>query len=289
MRLPAVAIASLLALPFGLAGQDFDDIQISRTQVAPAMYMLQGSGGNIGLSIGDDGALIVDDQFGPLTEKIVAAIAELTDKPVEYVINTHFHYDHTDGNENFGRLGAAIVAHSNSRDRMLTDQFVRTRPQPAYSPDGLPEITFDQAVSVHFNGQTIDIFHLGRAHTDGDAVVYFREANVIHTGDVFVRYGLPFIDLGNGGSLQGMIRFVDAISQVINDDTVVIPGHGAVSTRQDVVEYAVMLRSIRDRVQVQIDEGRTLQQIIESDPTEGFGPGDPADFVTNAFNSLSPR
>jgi len=289
MRLPAVAIASLLALPFGLAGQDFDDIQISRTQVAPAMYMLQGSGGNIGLSIGDDGALIVDDQFGPLTEKIVAAIGELTDKPVEYVINTHFHYDHTDGNENFGRLGAAIVAHSNSRDRMLTDQFVRTRPQPAYSADGLPEITFDQAVSVHFNGQTIDIFHLGRAHTDGDAVVYFREANVIHTGDVFVRYGLPFIDLGNGGSLQGMIRFVDAISQVINDDTAVIPGHGAVSTRQDVVEYAVMLRTIRDRVQVQIDEGSTLQQIIESDPTEGFGPGDPADFVTNAFNSLSPR
>lgn len=275
-------------LPAGMAGQDFDDVQISTIQVAPSIYMLQGSGGNIGVSIGDDGALIVDDQFAPLTDKIVTAIAELTDQPVEYVINTHFHYDHTDGNENFGRLGAAIVAHENSRVRMLTDRYVRARPQPAYSAEGLPEITFDQAVRVHFSGQTIDIFHLGTAHTDGDAVVYFREANVIHTGDVFVRYGLPFIDVGNGGTIEGMIRFVDAVTHVIDQDTAVIPGHGAVATRQDVVEYAVMLRTIRDRVQAEIDRGRSLQQILQSNPTEGFGPGDAEEFTTNVYNSLAP-
>ena len=222
------------------------------------------------------------------TQKIVAAIAELTDEPVDYVVNTHFHYDHTDGNENFGRLGAAIVAHENSRVRMLSDQYVRTRPQPAYPADALPEITFDQSIRVHFNGQTIDIFHLGTAHTDGDAVVFFREANVIHTGDVFVRYGLPFIDPGNGGTINGMIRFVDAVAHLIDTDTAVIPGHGAVATRQDVVEYGVMLRTIRDRIQSEIDRGRSLPQVLQSSPTEGFGPGDAEEFVTTVYNSLVP-
>ncbi len=288
MRHSAFIIASLLVLPTGVAGQDFDDVQISTIQVTPSIYMMQGSGGNIGVLIGEDGTLIVDDQFAPLTDKIMAAIAELTDEPVEYVVNTHFHYDHTDGNENFGRLGAAIVAHENSRVRMLTDQYVRTRPQPAYSPEGLPEITFDQSIRVHFNGQTIDIFHLGRAHTDGDVVVYFQEANVIHTGDVFVRYGLPFIDEGNGGTINGMIRFVDAVTHVIDEDTVVIPGHGSLATRQDIVEYGVMLRTIRDRVRAEIDQGRSLEQILQSNPTEGFGPGDADEFMTNVYNNLVP-
>ncbi len=288
MRHPAFVFSSLLWLPAALAAQDFDTVEISATQVTPSIYMLQGSGGNVGVSIGDDGTLIVDDQFAPLTDKILAAIAELTDEPVEYVVNTHFHYDHTDGNENFGGMGAAIVAHENARVRMTTDQFVRVRPQPAYSPEGLPEITFDQSVRLHFNGQTIDILHLGNAHTDGDAVIYFREANVMHTGDVFVRYGLPFIDVGNGGSINGMIRFVDAITHVIDQDTAVIPGHGAVASRQDVVEYAVMLRTIRDRVQDAIDQGRSLQQILQSNPTQGFGPGDAEEFVTNVYNGLAP-
>ncbi len=288
MRLTHFALASLLALPAAVLGQDFDDVQISTTQVASSIYMLQGSGGNIGVLIGEDGTLIVDDQCAPLTQKIVAAIAELTDEPVDYVVNTHFHYDHTDGNENFGRLGAAIVAHENSRVRMLSDQYVRTRPQPAYPADALPEITFDQSIRVHFNGQTIDIFHLGTAHTDGDAVVFFREANVIHTGDVFVRYGLPFIDPGNGGTINGMIRFVDAVAHLIDTDTAVIPGHGAVATRQDVVEYGVMLRTIRDRIQSEIDRGRSLPQVLQSSPTEGFGPGDAEEFVTTVYNSLVP-
>ena len=286
MRHITFGIASLMAIPTAVLSQDFDDVQISATQVVSSIYMLQGSGGNIGVSIGEDGTLIVDDQFAPLTDKIVAAIAELTDQPVEYVINTHFHYDHTDGNENFGRLGAAIVAHENSRVRMLSDQYVRTRPQPAYSADGLPEITFDQSVRVHFNGQTIDIFHLGSAHTDGDAVVFFREANVIHTGDVFVRYGLPFIDGGNGGTINGMIRFVDAVAHVINTDTAVIPGHGAVASRQDVVEYGAMLRTIRDRIQAEIDRGSSLPRVLQTNPTEGFGPGDAEEFVTTVYESL---
>ena len=288
MRHPAVVIGSLLIVPAALAAQDFDDVEISTERIAPSIYMLQGSGGNIGVSIGDDGVLVVDDQFAPLTERITAAIGALTDAPVEYVVNTHFHYDHTGGNENFGRLGAAIVAHEQSRFRMLSDQLVATTPQPASAPDALPEITFDQSVRLHFNGQTIDIFHLGRAHTDGDAMVYFREANVIHAGDVFVRYGLPFIDTENGGTINGLIRFVEAVAQVIDEDTRIIPGHGAVAGRQDLVEYGAVLRTIRDRVQDGIDRGHSLEEILASDPTAGFGPGDPAAFVTNTYATLAP-
>lgn len=288
MRYSAAIIGSLIIVPAALAGQDFDDVEITTELVAPSIYMLQGSGGNIGVSVGDDGVLVVDDQFAPLTERITAAIGALTDGRVEYVVNTHFHYDHTGGNENFGRLGAAIVAHEQSRVRMLSDQLVGTTPQPASSPEALPEITFDQSVRFHFNGQTIDIFHLGRAHTDGDAVVYFREANVIHTGDVFVRYGLPFIDTGNGGTINGLIRFVEAVAQVIDEGTRIIPGHGAVATRRDVVEYGAMLRTIRDRVQQGINQRRSLAEILVSDPTAGFGPGDPDEFVTNTYNTLAP-
>ena len=288
MRHPAAVIGTLLTLPAALAAQDFDDVEITSELVAPSIYMLQGSGGNIGVSIGDDGVLVVDDQYAPLTARIAAAIRALTDAPVEYVVNTHFHYDHTGGNENFGQLGAAIVAHEQSRIRMLNDQLVGTTPQPASAPEALPEITFDQSVRFHYNGQTVDIFHLGRAHTDGDAMVYFREANVIHAGDVFVRYGLPFVDTGNGGTINGLIRFVEAVAQVIDEDTRIIPGHGSVATRQDLIEYGAMLRTIRDRVQAGIDEGHSLGEILASDPTAGFGPGDPEEFVTNTYDTLAP-
>ena len=290
-----VALASLI--PAGaasgtrvIAAQDFDQVEITTVPVTDSIFMLQGQGGNIAVSTGADGTFIVDDQFAPLTEKIKAAIAELTDQPVRFVINTHFHYDHTDGNENFGGDGAIIVAHENSRRRMETDQIIQffEYEQAAYSADGLPKITFDESMRFHYNGDTIDIFHVGAAHTDGDAVVHFVDSNVVHAGDVFVRYGFPFIDEPNGGTIDGIIWTARAIAARIDDDARIIPGHGDLSTRADLLEYVEMLETIRDRVAEQIDAGRTLIEVLDTDPTRGYEPrGIPVNgFIKSVFDSL---
>lgn len=255
-----------------VAAQDLQDVEITVVPVTESIYMLQGSGGNIGVSIGDDGTFIVDDQFAPLTEKIVDAIAGLTDHPVDFVINTHWHWDHTDGNENLGRMGSVIVSHENSRRRMTSDQIIELfdHRQEAYAPEGLPKITFDESVRFHLNGETIDVFHLGPAHTDGDAMVYFRDANVMHTGDVFVRYGFPFIDQPNGGSVNGIIDAVERVAERTDAETVFIPGHGPLSDRDDLLAFGEMLATIRDRVVAGIEEGRSFEEIVASDPTRGY-------------------
>ncbi|MDH3205451.1 MAG: MBL fold metallo-hydrolase [Gemmatimonadota bacterium] len=284
-------LCGLLACALPVAAQDFDQIQITTTPVRGSIYMLQGSGGNIGVSIGDDGTMIVDDQFGPLTQKITAAIARLTPNPVNYVVNSHWHYDHSDGNVNFGRAGATIVAHENSRTRMMSDQIVSlsNRLQEAYSEEGLPKITFYRSMRFHYNDDAIDVVHLGPAHTNGDAFVYFRDTNVIHTGDVYVRYGLPFIDNPNGGSISGMIESVWTIAGMIDDDTIVIPGHGQLSNRDDMLAYRAMLVTIRDRMQTLMDQGRTPDQIVAANPTRGYaepGPGTER-WIRAAFDDLS--
>ena len=272
MRRTTSALFALLVYPAIAAAQNFDNIQIRTIPVTESIYMLQGSGGNIAVSIGDDGTFIVDDQFAPLTDKIVAAIAELTDNPVDFVVNSHWHYDHSDGNENFGRAGAYIVAQDNSRRRMETDQVLSgsNRPQPAYDEVGLPKITFFESMRFYYNNNTIDVIHTGPGHTDGDAQVYFRDSNVIHTGDMFVRYGLPYLDHGNGGSLDGMIDATWSIAGVIDDDTIIIPGHGQLSTRTDLLEYRDMLVTIRDRIKDQIDRGRSADQVVASNPARGY-------------------
>ena len=277
MKRTTPAILGLLVFPVLGSAQDFDNIQITTIPVTENIYVLQGSGGNIGVSIGDDGTFIVDDQYAPLTDKIVAAIAELTDHPVDFVVNSHFHYDHTDGNENFGRAGALIVAQDNSRRRMATDQVLSgsNRPQPAYSKVGLPKITFLESMRFYYNDSTIDVIYTGPGHTDGDAQVYFRDSNVIHTGDMFVRYGLPYIDHGNGGSLDGMIEALWSIAGIINDDTIIIPGHGQLSTRADLLEFRMMLVTIRGRIKDQIAQGRSVDQVVASNPARGYAePGD---------------
>ncbi len=264
-----------LALLFagGAAGQDFDNIEISTIEVTDGIYMMQGSGGNIGVSVGADGTFIVDDQFAPLTDKIEAAIAELSNDPVDFVVNTHFHYDHTDGNENFGRAGAYIVAQDNSRKRMEADQVLASgRLQEAYDDVGLPKITFFDAMRFYFNGNTIDIVNTGAGHTDGDAQIYFREANVIHTGDMFVRYGLPFIDRNNGGTLDGMIDATWNIATLIENDTQIIPGHGQVSSRGDLLDYRTMLLTIRTRLKAAKAEGLSFDEFIDTEPADGYAP-----------------
>ena len=273
-NLNLLALLACLLLPFLATAQDFDNIEITTTPVRDNIYMLQGSGGNIGVSIGNDGTLIVDDQFAPLTNKIAAAIAELTDRPVNIVVNSHFHYDHTDGNENFGRAGAYIVAHDNSRKRMESTQVLAGsgRVQEAYDTVGLPKITFFDSMRFYFNGNAVDIVKTGNGHTDGDAQIYFREANVIHTGDMFVRYGLPFIDQSNGGTLDGMIDALMNIASLIDDDTIIIPGHGQLSSRDDLLDYRAMLVVIRGKLVRAKVLSLSPGEMLESQPANGYAP-----------------
>lgn len=274
MRITNLILCGLAAYaPLSLA-QDFDNIEITTIPVRDNIYMLQGSGGNIGVSIGDDGTFIIDDQFAPLTDKIVAALAELSDKPVDFVVNSHWHYDHSDGNENFGRAGAYIVAQDNSRKRMESDQIVSlsNRPQPAYDEVGLPKITFLDSMRFYYNDNAIDVIYTGPGHTDGDAQVYFRESNVIHTGDMFVRYGLPFIDQPNGGSTDGMIDALWDLAGIIDDDTIIIPGHGQLSTRDDLLEYRTMLTTIRTLLKAEIAAGQSADEVVASNPARDFAP-----------------
>lgn len=272
MRRTTSAVSLLLMSPALALAQDFDQIQITTIPVTDGIYMLQGSGGNIGVSIGEDGTFIVDDQFAPLTEKIVTAIRALTAEPVELVVNTHWHYDHTDGNENFGRAGALIVAQDNSRRRMESPQVVslNDRAQAPYALVGLPKITFPESMRFYYNGNVIEVIHLGPAHTDGDAAVYFRDANVLHTGDTFTRSALPFIDQPNGGSIDGMIEWAWQLAGMIDDNTRIIPGHGALSTRADLLEHREKLITIRDRIRSELGRGHTADQIVASNPAQGF-------------------
>ena len=273
-NLNLLALLACLLLPFLATAQDFDNIEITTTPVRDNIYMLQGSGGNIGVSIGNDGTLIVDDQFAPLTNKIAAAIAELTDRPVNIVVNSHFHYDHTDGNENFGRAGAYIVAHDNSRKRMESTQVLAGsgRVQEAYDTVGLPKITFFDSMRFYFNGNAVDIVKTGNGHTDGDAQIYFREANVFHTGDMFVRYGLPFIDQSNGGTMDGMIDALMNIASLIDDDTIIIPGHGQLSSRDDLLDYRAMLVVIRGKLVRAKVLSLSPGEMLESQPADGYAP-----------------
>ncbi|MFT5321387.1 MAG: cyclase [Pseudohongiellaceae bacterium] len=278
---------ALLCTPIFVSAQtDFDEIEITVNEVTNGIYMLEGSGGNIGLSVGEDGVFIIDDQFGPLTQKIKTAIAAYSNDDVQFVFNTHFHYDHSDGNENFGAGGAVIIAQDNARMRMTEDNFLQVVnvQQNAYNADGLPKITFTDSMTLHYNGHTLQAMHFGSGHTDGDTILKFEEANVIHTGDVFVRYGLPFIDVPNGGNLNGIIRVMHGAIAMADADTKVIPGHGQLSGRQDMLDYVEMLETIRDRVYEGIKAGLTLEQITATNPVRGY----PEGFLNNeSFSKIA--
>lgn len=255
MRTNLLKIASALFLFVWLeqvaAQQDFSNVEIKTIHVAKNVYMLQGSGGNIGVSVGEDGTLIVDDQFAPLAGKILAALKELNPNKPRYILNTHHHGDHTGGNPQFGRDGE-IIAHANVRKRLLASKLEKA---------GLPVVTFEDSLSVHFNGEEVKIVHVPPAHTDGDSVVYFTGANVIHFGDTFFSGRFPNIDLGGGGSVRGYIKGVaDAIAKT-PPDAKLIPGHGPLSTVKELKEFHEMLVETSGIVQKAIDAGKTLQQI----------------------------
>ncbi len=230
--------------------QTFDEVEINVHPVAGQVYYIEGRGGNIGLFVGDDGVFLVDDQFAPLTDKIVAAIRPLSDKPIRFLVNTHLHPDHTGGNENFGKMGALIFGHDNVRRQMLISAYTQ---EP-------PLVTYSQDVSFHINGETVHVFKTPDAHTNGDSYIYFKGSNVIHAGDVYRTTSYPYIDINNGGSFLGTIKALELLVDVSDDDTKIIPGHGVISGAGEVQAFLDMLLVIRDRVKVSIKAGMSLQE-----------------------------
>jgi len=254
------------------AQEDFSKVEIRTEKLADTVYMMTGSGGNLGVSVGEDAVFVIDDQFAPLTAKIQAAIANLTSKPVKFVLNTHWHFDHTGGNENLGKAGAIIVAHENVRKRLSTEGFIeflgmKTKPEPKIA---LPIATFTRDVTFHLNGDELVVTHVPRAHTDGDSIVEFKKSNVVHMGDTFFNKLYPFIDSSSGGTVAGVLAAVDGVLKTAGDGTKIIPGHGPLGSKADLKAYRDMLAAVSGNIRGQIRAGKTLEQVIASKPTAKY-------------------
>ncbi len=290
-------IICLLLLTNTLFAQNFDTVKIRPQRVTDNIYMLTGSGGNIGLLLGSDGVLMIDDQYAPLSQKISDAIKSLAKNNLRFVVNTHVHGDHSGGNENFKKQGATLVAHEQVRVRMMTEQFNKrfNRTTPPRDKDAWPQITFNTNMNFHVNGEDVDLIHLGKGHTDGDLIVHFKKANVFHAGDAFVRYGYPFIDLSSGGTVNGFIKTLDKFLLLLDENSKVIPGHGALATKADVKLLRDQLADIRDQVAAAIKKGTKMEDIAGLGITDkydekmgkGFLKG--TDFVMMIAESLSAK
>jgi len=254
------------------AQQNFDKVEIKTQKLTDSVYMLIGAGGNMGLSVGPDGVFLIDDQFAPLTPKIEAAIKVLTPKPVTFVINTHWHSDHTGGNVNLGKAGALIVAQDNVRKRLSSDQFIELlgAKEKPMAKEGLPVITFSQSVNFHLNGDDIAVFHVPNAHTDGDAIIHFRKANIVHMGDVFFNGFYPFIDFSSGGTPDGFIAAVERVIAITDAQTKIIPGHGPLAGKAELVIYRDMLVGTIGKIKALVKQGKTLEEIVAAKPTADF-------------------
>ncbi|HVQ08421.1 MAG TPA: MBL fold metallo-hydrolase [Allosphingosinicella sp.] len=273
MRLILTASLLLAAAP-ALAHQPPPAGEIRVERIAPGIAVLFGRGGNIGVSFGADGNILIDDQYAPATARVVAAVATLDPDPIRYVINTHWHGDHSGGNENLGRAGTVIVAHDNVRLRMSMAQVVRGEAVPPSPGGALPVITFSENLTFHLNGDDIRAIHVDNAHTDGDSLIYWTRANVLHMGDTYFNGLLPFIDLDSGGSIDGAIVAVETGLALANEQTRIIPGHGPMARRADLIRYRDMLVDLRNRVGQGIAAGRTLEQIKAERLADGYGPPD---------------
>jgi cyclase len=296
-----LAIAATLLIPQAARAQDqdFSKVQIKVTKVSGNIYMLEGAGGNIAASVGEDGIVIVDDEFAPLAEKIAAALKNLgiTDKPVRFVLNTHYHGDHTGGNANFAKDGSTLIAQDNVRKRLESGGVagnggsVKMENKPAEKA-ALPIITFEHDVTVHLNGEDIRALHFPAGHTDGDAIIYFPKNNVVHMGDDFVRYGFPFIDVAAGGSVQGMIAACEKSIAQLPADVKIIPGHGALSNVDDVRVYIKMLKETSAAVQSALDAHKSLDEMKKEkilSPWSKFSSEAQSEdvFIETLYNSLT--
>lgn len=278
----AAALAGGLALPG--AAQDFSKVEIRSTQITPTTWLLTGAGGNIGLSVGPDAVFVIDDQFAPLAPKIREAIARITPRPVQFVLNTHFHYDHTGGNEAFGAGGALIVAHDNVRKRMSSDQLIQlfgtSSPQPASPKAALPVVTVAGELTFHINGDEVHAFHVPRAHTDGDLVVHFRRSDVFHLGDVFFNGSYPFIDIGSGGSAEGMVAAMDRVLALAGDKSRIIPGHGPLAGKAELQAARDMLATVAGRIREARKAGRSDSEIAAARPAADYDAAWGKGFIT---------
>ncbi len=261
------AIFSLFVFCFSLivCAQN-NDVVIKTNKLSENIYMLEGQGGNIGISVGEDGIVMIDSQFAPLTPKILTAIKAISNKPIKFLINTHWHHDHVGGNENIKNEGAIIVAHDNVRKRMSVDQFDKYRNRTTKaSPTKLPLVSFSDNITFHMNGEDIMVFHVDNAHTDGDAMIYFTNSNVLHMGDTYFQGKYPFIDLATGGSVNGYINAAKRALMLIDDDTKIIPGHRNLSNKKELTAYLTMLETLKTRVLAEIKEGKTEQEVTNNE------------------------
>jgi glyoxylase-like metal-dependent hydrolase (beta-lactamase superfamily II) len=295
----AVTVAALLggAVAVVVAQNDMDKVEIKTDKLAGNVWVLYGAGGNIGLCAGADGAVLVDDEFAPLSAKILAAVKQVSDQPVRWVVNTHWHGDHVGGNENLATAGATIVAHDRVRTRLLEGQdnkFFGRKVAPA-TGRALPLVTFNDSTTLHVNGEDVLAFHVAPAHTDGDVIVWFPKANVVHMGDTFFNGFYPIIDLESGGSVDGMIAASERVLPRIDDDTKVIPGHGPATDKATLQKYHDMLVGVRAAVAKLVKEKKTLEQVVAAKPTapwdEVWGKGylKPDMFATLLYTELSKR
>lgn len=293
MRIVYSSLLVLAALPMlALAQRDFSTVEIKSAPLRGGTHMLTGAGGNIVASVGADGLFIIDDQYAPLTGKILVALAKLSDQPPRFVINTHWHGDHTGGNENHGKAGAVIVAHDNVRKRMSAGQLLRGENVPPASKEALPVVTFANEVSLHLNGDDVHVWHVAHAHTDGDALVKFGTANVLHMGDIYFNGMYPFIDAESGGSIGGLLAAVERGLALSDEKTLVVPGHGAVSNRAELAAYGAMYKGYRDRVAALKREGKSLEEILAAKPTAATDAAlgktfiKPDELVTSIYKTL---
>lgn len=288
----ALSLATLLNTT--ALAQDFSGVTIKTEKLTDTLYMLTGAGGNIGLSAGDDAVFVIDDQFAPLAGKIKAAVAAVTKKPVQFVLNTHFHGDHTGGNEAFGKDGALIVAHDNVRRRLSTEQLISFMNQrsPAQPKAALPVVTVPSAISFHINGDEVHAFHAPAAHTDGDLIVHFRKADVFHMGDTFFNGFYPFIDTGSGGTADGVVAAADRVLALASDKSRIIPGHGPLATKAQLQAYRTMMATITQRLKELRKAGKSDTEIRAAKPTAdldaawGGGFMKPDDFVRMMLDAI---
>ncbi|MBN7816115.1 MBL fold metallo-hydrolase [Algoriphagus pacificus] len=290
-KLTFIFLSCLLFAGISKAQSGMENVTITSEQLAPNIYVLFGSGGNIGLAVGENYAYMIDDQFGQLSEKILAAVRKITDKPLKYVVNTHWHGDHTGGNENMAKQGAILVANDAVRKRMSMPRNGETASTTPYL--ALPEITFTDEMTIHLDpNNTMMIFHMESAHTDGDSFIYFPEKNVIHLGDNFPNGGYPFIDINSNGDIEGLITNLNRALFLVNDQTKIIPGHGKVSDRATLKSYRDMIDTVRERVKSAKSSGKSLEEVqkmgLSKEWDEEFGKGfiNSERFIESVFKTV---